>query len=81
MEKHSLGDLLNSSFLYYLYLLYSKKWGNQGDDIMEYICLDKASKGDLNQPGTGTIILYFRKIINFFNIDSKIFEFLLYKLN
>ena len=52
---------LSSSFFYFLYKLYAMKWGNQGDDLMEYICLLKASGNIKNQPGTGTIISYYRK--------------------
>ena len=52
---------LSSSFFYYLYILYNKKWGNKGDDIMEYICLKRASESKIKQPGTGTIISYYRR--------------------
>ena len=61
MEKHSLGDLLNSSFLYYLYLLYSKKWGNQGDILMEYFCIKRASEYKIKYPGGESIITYYRR--------------------
>ena len=52
---------LSASFFYYLYVLYIKKWGNQGDDIMEFICIKRASESQIKQPGTGTIISYYRK--------------------
>ena len=52
---------LSSSFFYYLYILYNKKWGNKGDDIMEYICVKRASESKIKQPGTGTIISYYRR--------------------
>ena len=52
---------LSSSFFYYLYTLYYKKWGNNGDSIMEYICIKRASEGKMKNPGTGTIISYYRK--------------------
>ena len=65
---------LSSSFFYFLSKLYTKKWGNQGDDIMEYICLQKASKCKLNHPGTGTIILYFRKFKAQLKIKTKNIE-------
>ena len=60
---------LSSSFFYYLYKLYKNKWGNQGDAIMEFICIKKASESEINQPGNGTIISYFRryKSKNIFN--------------
>ena len=52
---------LSASFFYYLYVLYIKKWGNPGDEIMEYICIKRASESVIKQPGTGTIISYYRK--------------------
>ena len=52
---------LSSSFFYYLFKLYSKKWGNQGDNIMEYICIKRASESKIKQPGTGTVISYYRR--------------------
>ena len=52
---------LSASFFYYLFVLYKRKWGNNGDKIMEYICIKKASESKVKQPGTGTIISYYRK--------------------
>ena len=52
---------LSSSFFYYLYRLYKNKWGNQGDLIMEYICIKRASESKIKQPGNGTIISYYRR--------------------
>ena len=52
---------LSSSFFYYLFVLYSKKWGNQGDGLMEYICIKRASENKIKKPGTGTIISYYRR--------------------
>jgi hypothetical protein len=54
-------NILSSSFFYYLSRLYSKKWGNPGNVIMEYICLKKASEHQVKTPGNGTIISYYRK--------------------
>ena len=67
---------LSSSFFYYLYVLYIKKWGNQGDDIMEYICIKRAIESKIKQPGTGTIISYYRryKAQNLIKNDEKIIE-------
>ena len=53
--------ILSSSFFYYLSRLYEKKWGNPGNDVMEYICLERASKSSIHMPGSGTIISYYRK--------------------
>ena len=52
---------LSSSFFYYLAKLYEKKWGNNGNDLMEYICLKRASDRCIKNPGNGTIISYYRK--------------------
>ena len=67
---------LSASFFYYLYYLYSKKWGNNGDDIMEYICIKRASESKIIKPGTGTIISYHRKYKsqNIINNDDKIIK-------
>ena len=54
-------NILSSSFFYYLSRLYDKQWGNPGNDIMEYICLERASESTIKMPGTGTIISYYRK--------------------
>ena len=75
-------NYLSSSFFYYLYKLYSKKWGNSGDDIMEYICLKRASENKVKTPGTGTIISYYRrnKSINILEKKGKIYETLFKKI-
>jgi len=67
---------LSSSFFYYLYYLYSKKWGNKGDEIMEYICIKRASESKIKKPGNGTAISYYRryKSQNIINNDDKIIK-------
>ena len=67
---------LSSSFFYYLYTLYKNKWGNQGDAIMEFICIKRASESKINQPGNGTIISYYRryKSKNIFNNDQALID-------
>ena len=52
---------LSASFFYYLAKLYEKKWGNPGNELMEYICLKRASDRSIKNPGNGTIISYYRK--------------------
>ena len=64
-------NILSSSFFYYLSRLYSKKWGNPGNDIMEYICLKKALEDEVKTPGTGTIISYYRKNKSKIILDKK----------
>ena len=67
----SYKNILSSSFFYYLSRLYSKKWGNPGNDIMEYICLKKALEDEVKTPGTGTIISYYRKNKSKIILDKK----------
>ena len=75
IEKNSM-PYLSSSFFYYLYTLYKNKWGNQGDAIMEFICIKRASESKINQPGTGTIISYYRryKSKNLINNDQVLID-------
>ena len=52
---------LSSSYFYYLSRLYHKKIGNEGDKIMEYLCLQKAFDYKNKNPGAGSIISFYRK--------------------
>ena len=52
---------LSSSYFYYLSRLYHKKIGNEGDKIMEYLCLRKAFDYKNKNPGSGSIISFYRK--------------------
>jgi len=52
---------LSSSYYYYLSHLYHKKIGNPGDKMMEFICLNKAAEFKNTNPGSGSIISYYRK--------------------
>ena len=66
-------DILSPSFYYFLSRLYEKKWGNSGNELMEYICLKRASKNDNDRstPGYGTIICYYRKYKSKINLKKK----------
>ena len=52
---------LTASYYYYLSSLYNKKIGNNGNKIMEIICLNKASEYINKNPGFGSIISSYRK--------------------
>ena len=52
---------LSSSYFYYLSRLYNKKIGNNGDELMEFICLKRASEYCNKNPGSGSIISFYRK--------------------
>ena len=54
-------DILSSSFYYFLSRLYGRKWGNSGNEIMEFICLKKASDNCTKTPGTGSSICHYRR--------------------
>ena len=54
-------NYLSSSYFYYLSRLYNKKIGNNGDKLMEFICLKKATELKIKSPGTGSIIGFYRK--------------------
>ena len=63
MFKSSLEDIVNlsSSVFYYLSRLYNKKIGNNGDDILEYICLKRACDCDNSNTIFGSVISYYRR--------------------
>ena len=69
IKKETL-NILSSSFFYYLSRLYKKKWGNPGNEIMEYIFLKRASQSLVLMPGTGTIISYYRKYKSIVDLDK-----------
>ena len=52
---------LSSSYFYYLSRLIHKKIGNNGDKILEYICINKSSEYKNTSPGCGSIISIYRK--------------------
>ena len=54
-------ESMSSSFFYFLSRLYSKKIGNPGDKMMEYVCLKRASELRHDHPGTDSIISFYRK--------------------
>ena len=55
------ADNLSSSYYYYLSRLYHNKIGNKGDKMMEYLCLKKAVDYRNPNPGSGSIISFYRK--------------------
>ena len=58
--NESISDL-SSSYFYYLSRLLHKKIGNNGDKILEYICINKSSEYKNQFPGSGSIISIYRK--------------------
>ena len=54
-------DLLSSSYFYYLSRLFHKKLGNNGDKLLEGICINKACEYRNDSPGNGSIISIYRK--------------------
>ena len=52
---------LSSSYFYYLSRLLNKKIGNNGNKLLEYLCLKKASEYKNLNPGSGSIISLYRK--------------------
>ena len=54
-------DNLSSSYFYYLSRLYHKKIGNNGNILMEFACLKRATDYRNKNPGTGSIISFYRK--------------------
>ena len=54
-------DNLSSSYFYYLSRLYHKKIGNNGNILMEFVCLQRATDYKNKNPGTGSIISFYRK--------------------
>ena len=70
IDKYYL-DYLSSSFYYYLSRLYLKSWGTPQNEIMEYICLERASSYINKSPGNGTIICYYRKYKSNVELEKK----------
>ena len=70
IDKYYL-DYLSSSFYYYLSRLYLKSWGTPQNEIMEYICLERASSYTNKSPGNGTIICYYRKYKSNVELEKK----------
>ena len=52
---------LSSSFFYYLSRLFNKKIGNNGDLLLEYICLKRGVECNNETPMFGSIICYYRR--------------------
>ena len=52
---------LSSSYFYYLSRLFHKKIGNNGDKILEYICLNRSNIYRNDSPGSGSVICIYRK--------------------
>ena len=60
LEKDNILNL-SSSFFYYLARLLNKKVGNNGDDLLEYIYLQRAVECNDDNPLFGSIICYYRR--------------------
>ena len=52
---------LSSSFFYFLYYLLNRKIGNDGNKILECICLKKSFEFKNDSPSSGSIISFYRK--------------------
>ena len=65
------ANYLSSSFFYFLSKLYLKKWGNPGNEIMEYICLERASNHIIKSYGNSSIICYYRKYKAYTDLERK----------
>ena len=54
-------SILSSSYFYYLSKLFHNKIGNNGDKLLEGICVNKACECRTEIPGNGSIISFYRK--------------------
>ena len=63
MFKTSLEDIINlsSSVFYYLSRLINKKIGNNGDSLLEYICVKRACECNNGNTIFGSVISYYRR--------------------
>jgi len=52
---------LSSSYFYYLFRLLNRKIGNNGNKILECICLKKSLEFKNDSPSSGSIISFYRK--------------------
>ena len=64
---------LSSSFFYYLSRLFNKKIGNNGDTLLEFICLQRAIECNNETPIFGSSICYYRrkKAMDLINNEDK----------
>ena len=64
---------LSSSFFYYLSRLFNKKIGNNGDILLEFICLQRAIECNNETPIFGSSICYYRrkKAVDLINNEDK----------
>ena len=60
LEEDNITNLSSSYFYYYSRLL-NKNIGNNGDILLEYICLQRAVECNNESPMFGSIICYYRK--------------------
>ena len=65
---------LSSSFFYYLSRLYNKKIGNDGDILLEYICLQRAVECNNESSIFGSIICYYRRNKAFNLLNNEKYE-------
>ncbi len=64
---------LSTSFFYYLSKLYKKKIGNNGDPLLEYIFINRATKEYRHEIGNNSFLIYYRNYkakINFKQINK-----------
>ena len=65
MHKTSIEEdnisYLSSSFFYSIAKLFKNKIGNNGDPLLEYICLQRASEWDIDNLIQGSIICYYKR--------------------
>ena len=54
-------SFLSSSFFYSIAKLFKNKIGNNGDPLLEYICLQRASEWDIDNLIQGSIICYYKR--------------------
>ena len=60
LEEENISDL-SSSFFYTISKLYGKKIGNNGDPLMEFICLERAVEWDIDNLIQGSILCYYKR--------------------
>ena len=60
IEEENISDL-SSSFFYSISKLFSKKIGNNGDPLFEFICLERAIEWDIDNLIQGSILCYYKR--------------------
>ena len=60
LEEENISDL-SSSFFYTISKLYKNKIGNNGDPLMEFICLERAIEWDIDNLVQGSFLCYYKR--------------------